>query len=98
MILKFFRKFIKELRLRKKYYTHCYIVLPGEHHIPVLGISGLSLKLVTYQIYKKHKGVKYKIWVTDPNNEIPTEVCRDLSKKSRIAIISLIIGNKNESI
>ena len=35
------------------------IVLPGEHDIPIFGLTGVSLRIVDRKMYEKHQGLKY---------------------------------------
>ncbi len=87
---------LKKRRLRYKY----YIVLNGTHDVPIIGMTGISLKEVDYAAVKKHKGLRY--WVAFEllrhQKHSKEEIVRQLSLSARVDIMSLIMGQKAERI
>ena len=84
-------KFRKSIPKRK---AHCrfYIVLAGEHNIPIEGITGVALKEVTREMFLKHKGLKTWIESNSAKGLGSPKGISNLSNRMRIELLNRIYG------
>jgi len=88
-------------RLRKRVrsvgtYVDFYIILSGDHVVPIMGLTGISLKKVDRVVWEKHKGLKYWIGSKSQFKLKHQSTLEQLSQKARRDVFNRVFYKRTE--